>query len=146
MQKNITSEYIVKRDQLDHIAKAVKRKRTNKKMTQIQLAKSARISPQYISNIETFRANAVNIDTLSKIAKALKAERRDLIGRPPRHQEHDHGTQGQCDPDLIPLDDSFYELYAKTQSRNNAKWILFQNVLVVVFLIAIIILAISLWI
>lgn len=110
MQKDITSTYIVKRDQLDHIAKSVKKKRLNKKMTQTQLAEASGISTQYISGIETYRLAAVNKDTLSRIAKALKTERRELIGRPPRHQEHDHDTKGKCDDELIPLPDNFYTL------------------------------------
>jgi transcriptional regulator with XRE-family HTH domain len=144
MQKNITQNFITKKDQLDHIAKAVRRKRINKKMTQTDLAKAVGVSAQYISNIETYRTGAINLETLSKIARALKSERRDLIGRPPRHQEHDHDNNGTCDPNLLPLDKRFYQLSPLLPTEPTSKIVTMSNILLGIFILAIILRIITL--
>lgn len=52
--------------------KAVRQYRARRKMTQLQLAEKAEIQYKYLQRIEGKNPPAVRIDTIAKIARALK--------------------------------------------------------------------------
>lgn len=61
-----------------HIAKKVREFRDDRRLTQKQLADKSGLSTNYISRIE--RADVtISIDTLEKLAKALKVNSSDIL-------------------------------------------------------------------
>ena len=53
-------------------------------LTQIELAERAETTQATISNLETGKSRRIELDLLDRLAKALRCEPSDLIGRGPK--------------------------------------------------------------
>lgn len=73
--------YCQRRDDIyELIAKNIKEKRNNKKMTQAQLAEKSGYSHVTIRKIEAYNINKhISLETLCNIAEALEVEVSDLL-------------------------------------------------------------------
>ena len=61
------------------IARTVKRLREQRHLTQLALAKKAGVAQGFISELEAGKKQNVGIDTLMKLAKALKVTVAELL-------------------------------------------------------------------
>lgn len=59
--------------------KSIKNYRLKNSLTQLELAEKAGIQYKYLQRIEGKNPPAVRIDTIEKLAKALKIQARDLL-------------------------------------------------------------------
>lgn len=61
------------------IGEKIKDLRTKKKIRQKHLAKAARITPEYLSHVESGRRSNLTIDTIKRISEALDVKPHELI-------------------------------------------------------------------
>jgi transcriptional regulator with XRE-family HTH domain len=61
------------------LAKRVREFRTDAKLTQFQLAERAGVRQATVSNIETGKTRRIDLETVVRIAKALRVEVADLF-------------------------------------------------------------------
>lgn len=60
------------------LAEAIRKYRKKAEMTQARLSEEAGLNPKYIGEVERMKKN-IKLDTLVRIAKALKVPLRDLV-------------------------------------------------------------------
>lgn len=146
----VNNKYITDEQQLTHIAVCVARRRGKLGWSQSELAKKSKtVSASYISQIERNEVPKLSREKLVAIAKALKAETRDLIGRN-RTQHYGHvgivtsSPVGLDELQLEEVDDEQYdskflarELAEIRSSRETMRAVILALLVIIAFLVVI---------